>query len=57
MNERLTGYAAIGAAERTGGKLHKYTDPIEDARDDISIEDAREVAREDPSLIYIDVEG
>lgn len=47
------GYAAIeiAAADRSV-QLNKYTDPVEEAREDVSIEDAREIASEDPNLIY-----
>lgn len=48
-----TGHEAISLAETdTTVQLNKYNDPTEDARDDISIADAREIAKEDPSLIY-----
>ena len=53
---RLGGHEAIKYAEAHGTTLQKYADPIEDAREDLSIEEAREIAREDPSLIYVDVE-
>lgn len=51
----ITGRAAIAYAE-ANNLLNKYTDPTEEARDDLTIEEAREVAGEDPSLIWIDVE-
>lgn len=52
--QTITDYDAIAAkaANPDHVRLHKYADPIEDAREDISIEDAREIAREDASLIY-----
>jgi hypothetical protein len=34
--------------------LSKYADPVEDWRDDLTPEEAREVAQEDPALIYYD---
>ena len=37
--------------------LNKYADPIEDARDDISINEAEELAYIDQSLIYATVRG
>lgn len=53
---RLKGYQAIEYAEAHGGfRLSKYTDPIEEAREDLTPEQARKVASEDPSLIYLDV--
>ena len=54
---RLTGYDAIEYAERTGAELHKYTDPTEEERHGITLDEAREIADEDPSLIWTEVEG
>ena len=53
---KLTGLAAIEAAEANGLTLNKYADPIEDARTGLDIAEARKVALEDPSLIYAVVE-
>lgn len=48
-----TGHEAIELKESDDSvKLHKYSDPIEDAREDISADEARGIAKEDPSLIY-----
>lgn len=52
---RVTGWQAIEAAEQTGATLGKYADPIEGAREGLTVEQAREVAREDPALVYLDV--
>ncbi len=52
---RLTARAAIEYAEENGLALNKYSDPVEEARDDLSVEEAREIAREDASLIWIEV--
>ena len=52
----LTGHDAIAHAETNGLTLNKYADPIEDARDGLSVDDAIEVAAEDPNLIWIAVE-
>lgn len=49
----LTGYAAITYAESRELRLSKYSDPIEEARDGLTVDEARDVAAEDPSLIYI----
>ena len=49
----ITGYEAIEYAEKNGLTLKKYADPIEDAREGLSPNDAREIAQEDPSLIYV----
>ena len=52
----LTGFAAIQYAEAHGARLRKYADPTEDGRDDLTPDEALEVASEDPGLIYITVE-
>lgn len=36
--------------------LRKFADPIESYRYDISISDAEDIAKEDPSLIWVEVE-
>ena len=49
----MTGHEAIELAETdTTVQLNKYNDPTEVAREDISIDDARGVAKEDPGLIF-----
>jgi len=53
---KLTGYEAIEAKERGENiTLNKYTDPREEARENLSASEARGIAREDPSLIYAEV--
>lgn len=48
-----TGAAAIElAASDSGVRLNKYADPTEDGRENISIDEAREIAREDAGLIF-----
>lgn len=47
------GYEAIKAAETLGLTLSKHADPIEDARDGLTPDEAREIASEDPELIYL----
>jgi hypothetical protein len=55
---RLTGRDAIDYAREHNLTLCKYNDPIEWERDDLSIEEAEVVAREDAGLIYLDlIEG
>lgn len=49
----LTGIAAIEYAELHGLPIRKYNDPIEDAREDLTPEEARAVAREDARLVYL----
>ncbi len=53
----LTGFDAIEYAEAHGLPVNKYTDPEEGARRGISTEEAREIAAEDPSLIWIEEGG
>jgi hypothetical protein len=55
MAHRLTGWTAIGYAEKHGGTLKKFTDPTERALKRVSLEKAKRVAREDSRLIYMDV--
>lgn len=52
---RLTGVAAIEAAESMGLLLGKYADPTEGAREGLTVSEAREVAAEDSGLVYLDV--
>ncbi len=51
----LTGIQAIEAGELLGVKICKYTDPTEEAREGLDAREAREIARQDPSLIYVDL--
>jgi hypothetical protein len=51
----LKGIAAIEYAEAHGLALKKYNDPTEDARENLTPDEAREIAAEDPSLIYLPV--
>jgi len=52
----VRGTEAIELAEAAGLQLHKHADPTEGARE-LSLDEAREVAKEDPSLVYVAVEG
>jgi hypothetical protein len=52
----VTGTAAIKLAAALGLTLSKYADPTEDARDGLSVDEARKVAADDPSLLHVDVE-
>jgi hypothetical protein len=52
---KLTGYDAVEYAEDHDMPLNKYADPTEDARDDLTPDEARAVAKEDPSLVWIEV--
>jgi len=56
--ENIIGRKAIELAEIYAEKghtitLHKFADPTEGEREGLSISEAREIAREDASLIYI----
>lgn len=53
---KLTGQAAIAIAEANGLTLNKYSDPIGDASEGLTPDEARMIASEDPRLIHIDVE-
>ena len=50
----LTGLEAIEYAEANGVHLNKYEDPTEGARSLLSVADAREIARADASLIWVE---
>jgi len=52
MNTKLTGYDAINYAEAHGLKLIKSADAIESKRYGMSTDEAREIAAQDPSLVY-----
>jgi hypothetical protein len=51
-NKKIMGADAIRIAERDGLTLHKYSDPVEGARV-VSLDEARDIAREDPGLVYV----
>ena len=51
---RLSGREAIEYAREHGTTLNKYADPTEDARDDLTPDEAEDVLREDPGLLYAD---
>lgn len=50
----ITGHDAIKYAAANGLNLNKFADPTEDATFGLSIEEAKAVAQEDPSLIWVD---
>jgi hypothetical protein len=52
---RLTGADAIAYAEDKDVPVCKHADPVECARSDLSLAEAREVAQEDAGLLYVDV--
>jgi hypothetical protein len=49
----MVGTAAIDYAELHGLKVSKHADPVEGARSDVTVEEAREIAASDPSLIFM----
>ena len=51
----LSGHEAISAAEDQGLALHKWADPTEAERHGLTPDEAREIAAEDPSLIWVRV--
>jgi len=51
-DEILTGHDAIDYAVAHHLPLNKYTDPTEGAREGLTVEEARRIAAEDPSLIW-----
>ncbi|MDX9709958.1 MAG: hypothetical protein RBT64_10440 [Trichloromonas sp.] len=53
--KKLTGTEAIKYAEVNGLTLSKHTDPTEEARTGLTAEEAREIAKEDPSLIHLEL--
>lgn len=53
MTEAMRGSKAIAFAEEKGLTLRKYADPTERARKGLTPDEAREVAREDPNLIWL----
>jgi hypothetical protein len=52
---RITGREAIRIARRDHLTLSKHADPVEDAREDLTPDEAEEIAREDEGLLYVDV--
>jgi hypothetical protein len=47
----ITGTDAIAFAARTGAQLYKHADPVDGARE-ITVDEARAIAREDVSLVW-----
>ncbi len=56
MTTKLTGFEAIEYAEARSLRLNKYNDPTEAAREDLTPDEARAVAREDARLIWIETD-
>lgn len=53
---KLAGKDAIEYAAANGLLLKKHNDPLDDAREGLTPAEARKVASEDPTLIYIEIE-
>ena len=53
----LKGHEAITFAEANGLLVDKHADPTEGARLDVPLAEAREIAAQDPGLIYLTVEA
>ena len=51
----IKGYEAIEHAEATGLSLNKHEDATEGAREGLTVEEARQIAKEDPSLIWVEI--
>jgi hypothetical protein len=56
MTTTITGTPAIYIAYTTGSKLASYNNPVDDACDDLDVETARRIIREDRSLVYTTVD-
>lgn len=54
---RIHGHKAMDYAYRHNVALHKYADPMEGARSGLRFDEAHDIAREDPNLIYVKVRG
>ena len=46
-------HEAAAAAIAEGYSINKYADPVEGARESLSVDEAEEVASEDPGLLYL----
>lgn len=54
---KLIGWDAIRYAVANDMLLRKYADPVEDAREGVTPEQAQEIATDDPRVIYIEITG
>ena len=52
----LEGFAAIDYAEENSLLLSKHSDPTEPARDNLTVDEAHDIAWEDFNLIYLEIE-
>ena len=53
---RLTGMEAVAYAIENDLLLCMHSDSGDGPRDDVDVEEARHIAQDEPSLIYIDVD-
>ncbi len=54
--KRIEGIEAIEYATLYNKTLCKYTDTTEEAREGLTVDEAREIASEDPGLVYLDID-
>lgn len=55
MTIRMTGRDALTYAQAHDLTLSTHTDPTAEGRESVTVEEARRIASEDPSLVYLDV--
>jgi hypothetical protein len=56
MKNVITGYEAISAKQNDGAVvLNKYADPTEGELSNITVDEALDIADEDPSLIWCEI--
>jgi hypothetical protein len=52
----IIGHQALEIARHTGRQINKFADPTDGAAEDIDLDEAEEVAAEDVSLIWLDLD-
>ncbi|MDR3519225.1 MAG: hypothetical protein P4M00_25820 [Azospirillaceae bacterium] len=57
MTTTLHGHEAVEYAEKQGLLLNKHADPIEDARHDITPQEAYSIIAVSPALIWIEAQA
>jgi hypothetical protein len=53
----VTGHSAINYARAAGVPVCKYSDPVQDARENLPVDVAREIAKSDPDLVYVEIDA
>lgn len=51
----LRGHDAINAARALGCTLSKYADAVDNARANVTVAEAEEIAREDAGLLFLEI--